>query len=240
MNDILYARNIPISDKLNIYVPTLKEIKNFSFYKYYSLVTAICANPKDYAVPLYDMGLKYMDLSEYDLFNLLFTVYINDESQKQDLRMIFGNDSDLNLHTKEQGDSIVWCNSDGKIVLDSYTHSIIDYQLRYLTGLQKDLGKAGNLMQYKREIEKQRRLLKKEKAKNNFSILEREIVMAVNNEHFKYNYETVLDLSLYQFNNSVKQILKETELSYMKQGAYVGMFDVSKVNYKDLSLIPID
>ena len=64
--------------------------------------------------------------------------------------------------------------------------------------------------------------------------------MAVNNEHFKYNYETVLDLSLYQFNNSVKQILKETELSYMKQGAYVGMFDVSKVDDKDLSLIPID
>lgn len=240
MDDLLYAKNIPISYQLNIYIPTLAEIKDFSFYQYYALVTAICANPKDYAVPLDDMGLRYMDLTEYDLFNLLFSIYINDEQSKERLKIIFGEESDLNLHTQERGGSIVWCNEDNKVIIDSYTHSVIDNQLRLLTGLQKDLGKAGNLIQYEREISKKKRLAKKNKNKNHLSILENEIIMAVNNQHFKYNYETVLGLSLYQFNHSIKQILRGTELSYMKQSAYVGMFDISKINNDDLSLIPMN
>lgn len=240
MRDILYARTIPISHNLNIYVPTLAEIKEFSFYNYYALVTAICANPKDYSIPLDEMGLRYMDLSEYDLFNLLFTTYMNDEQSKAKLRIIFGDNSDLDLHIQERDDSFVWCNRDNKVIIDSYTHSVIDSQLRLLTGLHKDLGQAGNMVQYKREIEKKKRLMKKAKKKNYISILENEIIMAVNNQHFKYNYETVLGLSLYQFNNSVKQILRETELNYMKQSAYVGMLDISKISNEDLSLIPIN
>ena len=57
----------------------------------------------------------------------------------------------------------------------------------------------------------------------------------VNTEQFKYNYETVLDLSIYQFNESVSQIVRKVHYDNMMIGAYTGHIDMKSVNKDDLN-----
>jgi signal recognition particle subunit SEC65 len=241
----LSTRYISISHNLYIYIPTLREIDNCIEelgIDYYSLVAMICANPKDYAVQLDDMGLKYTQISSYELFNILFSIYINNEKEKSKLKIIFGDKSDLNLHIQESeiNNSYIWCNEQGETIIDEFTHLKIEETLRSITGLQKDLGKAGNSLQYEREIKKKRKLLDRPKNNQGLSFLDRQIVMVVNSGLTVYDYNTILDMTLYQLNQSVKQIPRTKELDYMKQSAYVGMFDISKIKNEDLSLIPMD
>lgn len=241
----LSARYIPISKNFYIYIPTLREIDNSMEalgIDYYALATMICSHPKDYAVQLDDMGLKYTQISSYDLFNILFSIYMNNEEEKSKLRIIFGDKSNLDLHIQESGinHSYVWCDKQGDTVIDEFTHSKIEEVIRNITGLQKDLGKAGNSLQYEREIKKKRKLLNKPNRNKGLSFLDRQIVMVVNSGLTVYDYNTILDMTLYQLNQSVKQIPRTKELDYMKQSAYVGMFDISKIRNEDLSLIPMD
>ena len=76
----LSARYIPISKNFYIYIPTLREIDNSMEelgIDYYALATMICSHPKDYAVQLDDTGLKYTQISSYDLFNILFSMILS-------------------------------------------------------------------------------------------------------------------------------------------------------------------
>ena len=57
----------------------------------------------------------------------------------------------------------------------------------------------------------------------------------VNNKDFPYDYETIKNITLYQFNKSVEQVLRNTNVTCMTQSAYVGMIDTSKINQKELT-----
>ena len=66
------------------------------------------------------------------------------------------------------------------------------------------------------------------------------VVALVNRPEFKYNYEQVMDMSIYKFNQSFKQI--ETSITFDKTmiGVYAGTVDTSKMADKSsLSWIPV-
>lgn len=236
---LLFKKEIEINESVSIKIPTLKEILQIAGEDvYYSNVLSICANPKDYALPLHNMGLKYTKLTEYELFNLMFPMY-QETIRNTKLDFIFAKDITLlEMKQDKNTNELSWYNKDGQKVIDKYTHSLIDERLRELTGIEKNIKKAGNSIQYEREIKKKKEELKK-KSDNKTSFLENEIIMTVNDCNFKYDYETVLNLTLYQFNKSVKQILHSKELDYIKSSAYVGMFDIKKLKAEETSLIPI-
>ena len=86
-------------------------------------------------------------------------------------------------------------------------------------------------------LEKERRHLKnlERKRKNKEyeqSELEKLIVALVNNNHFKYDYESVRNLSIYNFYQSYKQIQHEINFNNVMRGVYAGTIDTTKLQDK--------
>ena len=52
----------------------------------------------------------------------------------------------------------------------------------------------------------------------------------VNTEQYKYNFESTRELSIYQFNESVRQVIRKVDYNNLMYGVYTG-----NVNSKEIS-----
>ena len=65
------------------------------------------------------------------------------------------------------------------------------------------------------------------------SEFEKLVVALVNQKDFKYNYEEVKGLSIYNFYQSFKQIQHNIDFTNVMRGVYAGTIDTSKITNKD-------
>lgn len=71
--------------------------------------------------------------------------------------------------------------------------------------------------------------------KKDASQLETLIVALVNTEQFSYDYESVKKMTIYQFNESVQQIVKKIEFDNRMHGVYSGTVSAKDLSEKDLN-----
>ena len=62
----------------------------------------------------------------------------------------------------------------------------------------------------------------------------------VNTSQYKYNFEETLDLTIYQFNESVRQVVRKDGSEKKMSGIYAGTVDAKKINKKDLNWLTND
>ena len=67
------------------------------------------------------------------------------------------------------------------------------------------------------------------------SQLEQLIVAMVNTEQFKYDFESVRNLSIYQFNESVRQVIKKINYDNQMYGVYTGTLNPKELSQDDLN-----
>ncbi len=228
---LLYKRNVEITNNIKIVIPTVGEvIENED--SYYSAVTALTAMPIDMMVQLDDMGIDFSECKEYDLF-LILSKWL----RETDLSLVFsGFDfTSLKLSVNESNGVFALTNDDGSTVIDRAVHAKIADTLRKIHHLKKNRRKAGNeeakKYMLKRAREKQRRAMHKKED----SQLEKLIVAMVNTEQFKYGYEEVRNLSIYQFGESVRQIIKKTDYDNRMYGIYSGTISPKNLSQNDLN-----
>ena len=61
------------------------------------------------------------------------------------------------------------------------------------------------------------------------------IVALVNTEQFKYDFDGVRDLTIYQFNESARQIIKKIDYDNRMRGVYAGTVDIKDLSQDDLN-----
>lgn len=230
-SNLLYKRTIPINDKISIYVPTVGEILNDED-NYYSLITILTAMPVDLLVQLDDIGVDFSSLDEWDLFLLIFCGL-----KSQDTHLVFG-DLDMSkfeMAINEQNGSIVLLNRESDIQIDRAIHDQIASVLRKIHHLEKNRKKPANEEAKKFMLERARDKIKRNKNRKTESQLESLIVAMVNTEQYKYDFSTTLDLSIYQFNESVRQIIKKVDYQNRMVGIYAGTVNVKELSQDDLN-----
>lgn len=230
IQNLLYERSIPITDRISVYVPTLGEILDDENL-YYSLFCSLTAMPIDYMVQLDEMGLDFSQMTEYDLFLRLFP-YI----QSMDARLVFG---DLNLsdfsYALDEDENVVLVNQKDDIVINRHVQSQIAAALRKIHGTKKDIRKPANIEAKEYMLEVAKRKAKRRRNRKEKSTLETTIVAMVNTEQFKYDFTTVRNLTIYQFNESVKQIIKKIDYSNRMYGVYTGTVKIKDMSKDDLN-----
>ena len=102
---------VDIIPKLSVRIPTVGEILEDE-QNYYGLTSSLTVSPFQYMVQLDDMGIDYTQLSDYDLFLMIFPAQAH-----LDLSMIFG---DL-----DTSDFCACMNREGEKVLYSPKNDII-------------------------------------------------------------------------------------------------------------------
>lgn len=228
--NLLYERWIPVNDKINIYVPTVGEIIECED-DYYSLVSILTAMPIDFMVQLDDLGIDFTSINEYDLLLILFP-----ELKSKDTSMIFG-DLDLSgfeLMVNQQNNNIVLRDELNDITIDRSVYGMISNTLRKIHSLERDRRKPANEEAKKFMLERARKKLRRNKNKYHDSQLESFIISLVNAEQFKYDFEGTRELSIYQFNVSVRQIIKKTDYEHLMFGVYSGSISAKDVKNDEL------
>lgn len=223
---LLYQREYPINDSIRIIIPNVGEIIDDED-NYYGLVSALTAMPIDMLVQLEDAGIDFTKINEYKLFLLLFPVI-----KSQDTSLIFGGIdlSKFEIAVNEQNGNIVLLDAERNIKIDRVIHSQIAGVLRKIHHLERNNRKPANEEAKQFMLERARAKQKRRKNRQEDSQLEPLIIAMVNAEQYKYDFEGTRELSIYQFNESVRQVIKKVDYNNRMYGVYAGT-----VNAKDLS-----
>ena len=230
-NSLLYKKQIAINDKIHIVIPSLGEVIDQED-EYYAMVTMLTAMPIDLLVQLDDMGIDFTEISEYELFLMTFGGI-----KRMDTHLIFGDldISNFQLGINEQNNEPVMIDVEKDITIDQATQVLIADAIRKIHHLEKNNRKPANDEAKDFLLKRERRKQKQRKKENDTSSLETLIVAMVNTEQFKYNYETIKELSIYQFNESVRQIIKKVDYDNRMYGVYAGTVSAKDLDKNDLN-----
>ena len=232
---LLNATSVEIVPNLSLRIPTVGEILEDED-KYYGIVSSLTASPFQYMVQLDDMGIDYTQITDYQLFMMLFPMYA-----QSDLSLLFGdlNTSDFNVYVNQDDDNQVIYSPSNNIVIDELVYNDLADMIRKINLFEKVKSKPGNESARKYLLEKERKKQKRNAKKPRFPYLEKMVIALVNTSEFPYNYETCMDLSIYKFNQSLQQIQRKIAFDNTMVGVYAGTVDTSKMADKDaLSWIP--
>lgn len=231
----LKLSSIPIPDtQLSIRIPTVGEILEDE-QNYYNIISSLTASPYQYMVQLNDVfHIDYTTITDYDLFMMLFSVYL-----KSDLSIVFGdlNISDFKIKTDNQQDILISPSSG--IEINEKVYNDLANIIRKINLLEKVNYKPGNESAKKYLLEKERKKQKRNAKKPYEPYLEKIVIALVNTSEFPYDYDSCMDLSIYRFNQSFKQIQHKIAFDKTMIGVYAGTVDTSKLSNKDaLTWIP--
>ena len=205
---------------------------------YYNITSSLTASPFQYMVQLDDMGIDYTTITDYELFMMLFPMYA-----KSDLSIVFGDldTSDFDVYINQQDDTKFIYSPKNNIIIDELIYNDLTDTIRKINLFEKVKSKPGNESAKKYLLEKERKKQKRNAKKKHEPYLEKLVIALVNTSEFPYNYDSCMDLSIYKFNQSLKQIQHKIAFDNTMVGVYAGTVDTSKMINKDiLSWIPRD
>ena len=226
---LLNATSVDIVPNLSIRIPTVGEILEDED-KYYGIVSSLTASPFQYMVQLDDMGIDFTTITDYQLFMMLFPMYA-----KSDLSLLFGDldTSDFGIYINQKDNSQIIYSTNNDIIIDELIYNDLADTIRKINMFEKVKSKPGNESARKYLLEKERKKQKRNAKKPKEPYLEKLVIALVNTSEFPYNYETCMDLSIYKFNQSFKQIQQKITFDNTMIGVYAGTVDTSKMTNKD-------
>lgn len=238
----IFSSNVEITPKLIIHVPTVGEVLDQEDL-YFTLISVMTSSPFQFMVQLDDIGIDYTSITSYEMFLIFFPSLI-----QNDLSILFENidTSDFELFYNDENGTRVLYSPLQDIVIDELIYNQMASTLRKMNFLKLDRRKPANEAAKEYLLEKERKKNKRlERKKKNrdytTSEFEKLIVALVNHNNFKYDYESVKNLSIYQFYQSFHQIQIKTNFDNTMRGVYAGTIDTSKLQDKScLSWIPIN
>ncbi len=229
--NLLYQKRYAINDSIGIVIPTVGEIVD-NEDEYYSLVSMLTAMPIDLMVQLDDAGIDFTSINDYELFILMFNGI-----KGQDTSLIFG-DLDLTkfkIAVNDQNGNVVLLDEEHDIKIDRAIHSQIAGVLRKIHHLEKNNRKPANDEAKKFMLKRARDKLRRRRNRKEESQLESLIIALVNTEQYKYDFEGTRELSIYQFNESVRQVIKKVDYDNRMYGVYTGTINAKELSQDDLN-----
>lgn len=229
--NLLYQKQYAVNDSIQIIIPTVGEIID-NEDDYYSLVSILTAMPIDLMVQLDDAGIDFTEINEYELFLLMFP-----SLRVQDTHLIFGN---LDLKSFEpsvnpQNKMVVLRDEKNDITIDRAIHGQIAGVLRKIHHLEKNRRKPANQDAKEYMLKRARDKMRRNMNRKQDSQLESLIIAMVNTEQYKYDFERTRELSIYQFNESVRQVIKKVDYDNRMYGVYTGTISPKDLSPDDLN-----
>lgn len=238
---LLRGDGYKITNRVTIKNPTVGEICDFSEERYWHVISGFTATAYDYRVLLDDQGVDYVGIEDYEMFLMVAPSFSYEDTKLllpdikfEELYKINNTETGeiaLGEAIRDKSGQIV----DFKPVIDRYVyHEIADY-IRNCHGYERNWLVPGNRMARKILIDDERERLKNEPKKPFKSLLEPLVSSLCNMEGFKYNYDTVWDLSIYAFLDALHRIEKIRISDHTYARLNSGFFDMKKANKAQLN-----
>ena len=236
------GNNYKINPYITIYTPHIYEVRDFGEDNYFYILNLFTRKPYDVAVELFDIGIDYQSISDWDLFfdiaskiPIEFSCILFGRLNFTEFVPMVNNETGLKILVNKYNENFK--------IDEAIYRKIVTY-LRYTHFISEKVEyDVGNKMAKKFLIERMRRKQKKRlkdlelgKSKKQ-SQVSNMIKYCVNNANFKYNFSNVMDLKLNLLYESYYFILHNNERSNVMSGVYHGTIDTDKM--KDKSILDV-
>ena len=220
-----------INDHIKVLQPTIKQIAEFGEKEFFSVVHTVTAIPSDLKFQLFEMGLDWMEIGDFDLFCMLSQTLTPDRT-----KLLFGDLDFTKLkpynHPHIEGE-IVLADKETGVLIDKMIYLRIVSYLRKAFNITPKVEKAANKMTKKILIEEDRKRIEFNKDKPFKSFL-LPLISAVKVKQ-GYTKDYVLNMGYVEFMNDVARLQVIHNADHLLSGVYAGTIDVKKINKAELN-----
>lgn len=233
MLNLLYSKSVPITDKISFQMRTIGEIFEFGENEYFAAISTFLADPFDYMLPLYEAGIDYEQIDEFQLFLSLMG-----QLTPETMQFLFGDTLSFEnkvLAQDNETEEIVLVNpEDPTDIFNATTLMVVADVIRKIHYIEHEVKKAGNAAAKQYFLERAMKRAKRRKREEEKPALSPLIISLVNAPEFPYTFETCKEVTIYQFLSSVRKIPKRLSWNFIMHGVHVGMIDSKGLNWQEL------
>ena len=227
---LYFGDDYVINDNIKITQPTIGQVVDYGEAAYFSTVHTITAIPSDMKSQLWDLGLDWCTMDDYELFMMLSQTLTPDRTS-----ILFGDldFSKLRPYKNNQNGDIVLADKETGIIIDKMIYLRIVTYLRKLHGITPKIEKAANKMTKKVLIEEDRQKILHAKDKPFKSYL-LPLISAVKVKQ-GYTKDYVRNMGLCEFFDDISRMQLINNADHLLSAAYAGTIDMKKINKAELN-----
>lgn len=220
-----------INDHIRVLQPTIRQIAEFGEKEFFSVVHTVTAIPSDMKSQLWDLGIDWMEVDDFELFVMLSQTLTPDRTQ-----LLFGDLDFTKLkpynHPHVEGE-IILADKETGVLIDKMIYLRIVSYLRKAFNITPKVEKAANKMTKKILIEEDRKRIEFNKDKPFKSFL----LPLISSVKVKQGYtkDYVLNMGYVEFMNDVARLQVIHNADHLLSGVYAGTIDMKKLNKAELN-----
>lgn len=227
-----FRKPFQLTPEITIYQPTIGNILEVGESSFYQNLNVFVGNPTMYRLKLWDSGIDWNKISDFDLFSILIKTCDTKYSS-----LLFG---DIEFEKFERIDidenEAVLFNPETKVIINQETYLLMAKYIRTMFNIFPKVEKAKGKTTKEWMIQEERDKIKQMKDESSSTLLPL-ISACVNHPGFKYKLHELEDVGIVQFMDSVQRLqVYETAIA-LNHGAYSGMCDMSKIDKKLLDFM---
>lgn len=221
---LYFGDDYVINDKIKIHQPLIGEIVSCE-REYFSMIHTLTAIPSDMKSQLWDMGLDWCEVEDFELFMMLSQTLTPDKT-----KIILG-DLDLSKmrpFRNNQNGEVVLADKEAGIIIDKLIYTRIVSYLRKLHNITPKPERAKGKRAKQAMIDEDRRNhdFNKDKPFRSYLL---PLISSIKVKQ-RYTKDYVRNMGLFEFFDDISRIQAVDTANHLLNGAYCGMADLSKVD----------
>ena len=218
-----------INDKIHILQPTMRDITNMGEQDYFSMVYTLCANPTDMKLGLWEAGIDWNEIDDFELFTLLAG------GLKQEQTALLLGDIDLSrmkLYRNTENGEIFLGDPETGVKIDKLIYQRIITYIRKMHNIKPVVKHAKNKFTKEAMIEydKQQRILNASKEYQSFFV---PIVSSLQCR-MGWTKDYILDMGIVEYFEIVARTQIINNADHILSGIYAGTVDAKKIDKHQL------
>lgn len=227
---LYFGDDYVINDKIKISQPTIGDIVDFGEAQYFNVIYTITAIPSDMKSQLWDLGIDWMEIEDFDLFVMLAPTLPIEKT-----KLLFG-DLDftkLKLYKNRENGDILLADLDTGVKIDKMIYLRIVNYLRKVHNITPKIERAANKTTKQILIDEDRMRIQTNKEKPFKSYL-LPLISSVK-VRMGYTKDYVRNEGFVEFFDDVSRLQIIHNADHLLSGCYAGTIDMKKINKADLN-----
>lgn len=235
---LYFGEDYKINDRITIHQPTIQDVLNMGETVFYATIAPFTSNTTSFRVQLYDLGIYWNDITDFELFSLLIKTI-----KYENIKIFFGDfditSFELMAKINEKGEEIPVLFSEKlnyEMDEETYLHIRRYFCFMFNVKLEREIVKNKALGAEIIAKEKADIARKKAEMKGTTSLIQM-ISFALNHPGFKYKKNELREVCYVEFLDSIKRLQVYESTRALTQGSYSGFCDVSKVPKEEFNFM---
>lgn len=227
-----FGEDYYVNDKIIVKQPTIGQIIDFGEKEYFSMIQTLTCIPSDMKSQLFDNGIDYMEISDFELFMILSR---NLKPEKTYLVLGELDLSNFIIAKNPENEETIMYDAENDILIDELLYLKIVKYLRKLHNIKPKVERAANKTTKKILIQLERDKIKEGKDKPYKSQFFELISGLRRFPGFQFTKKEIREMNLYEFMDFVRGAQIYVSSTSLLNGMYSGMMDTSKIDKNELN-----